>query len=185
MLFIRQVSFLLKKMADHRNVGRDALMNKFKELGIEDIVTVEHPEVFTVEEMMPYVKHEPGIHCKNLFLRDKKKKLYLFAGRHNLDVKLNELAKKVSASGGLRFADESVLIEKLGVRQGCVTVYALINDKNNDVKLVLDSALVEGGYPRVFFHPLTNAASTGIKPEDLVKFLDNINHKPLLITFDE
>jgi len=133
---------------------------------------------------MPHVKHEPGIHCKNLFLRDKKKRLWLFAGRHDLEVRLNELAKKVGASGGLRFADESVLVEKLGVRQGCVTVYALINDKKNDVKLILDSALIERAHPRIFFHPLTNAASTGISPEDLIKFLDAINHKPLLINLD-
>ena len=141
--------------------------------------------MFTVDEMMPYVKHEPGVHCKNLFLRDKKKKLWLFAGRHNLDVKLNDLAKKVSAPGGLRFADEAILLEKLGVRQGCVTAYALINDINNDVKFILDADVISGGHDRVFFHPMTNAASMGISPADFLRFLESINHKPIIVNVDE
>ena len=54
-------------------------------------------QVFTVEEMMAHLngKVTGGI-AKNLFLRDKKKKgLWLFSARHDLDVKLNDLSKKV------------------------------------------------------------------------------------------
>jgi len=32
-------------MAEEKHVDREGLLNKFKELGIENIVTVEHPEV--------------------------------------------------------------------------------------------------------------------------------------------
>ena len=136
--------------------------------------------------MMPHVKHLSGAHCKNLFLKDKKKKgLWLFSARHDLEVKLNELSKKVNAPGGLRFADESILFEKLGVKQGCVTAYALINDKNNDVQFICDEALISGGYERLFFHPLTNAASTGISPQDFQKFLEAVGHKPILVNMEE
>ena len=135
---------------------------------------------------MTHVKDVPGVHCKNLFLKDKKKKgLWLFSARHDLDVKLNELSKKVNAPGGLRFADESILFEKLGVKQGCVTAYALINDKNNDVKFICDDALINGGFERVFFHPMTNAASTGITPQDFQKFLDAVGHTPTLVKMEE
>ena len=136
--------------------------------------------------MMPYVKDVPGAVCKNLFMKDKKKKgLWLFTARHDLDVKLNELSKKVGAPGGLRFADESILLEKLGVKQGCVTPFALINDKNNDVKFILDEALVSGKYERINCHPLSNAATTGVTPEDFKKFLDAVNHPPILVNMDE
>ena len=141
-------------------------------------------QVFTVEEMMPYVQHLEGVHCKNLFLKDKKKKLWLLSTRHDAEVKLNDIAKKVGAPGGLRFADESILYEKLGVKQGCVTAYALINDMAGDVHFILDEALIKSDVTRVYFHPLTNAASTGISPQNLLKFVKATGHEPVLINLD-
>ncbi len=135
--------------------------------------------------MMPHVKDMPGAHVKNLFMKDKKKKgLWLFSARHDVDIKLNDLSKKVGAPGGLRFADEAILLEKLGVKQGCVTPFALINDKNNDVKFIIDEALVDGTFETLNCHPLTNAASTGIATKDFLKFLDAINHKPTVVKLD-
>ena len=134
---------------------------------------------------MPHVQHLSGAHCKNLFLRDKKKKLYLFSCRHDLEVKLNDLGKKISAPGGLRFADESILFEKLGVKQGCVTAFALINDKNKDVKFIVDDALIGDKHERIFFHPMSNAASTGIAPKDFLKFLESIGHEATPVNFEE
>ena len=54
--------------------------------------------MFTVETMMPHLEGKvSGGVCKNLFLKDKKKKgLWLFTARHDVDVKLNDLGKKVS-----------------------------------------------------------------------------------------
>lgn len=126
--------------------------------------------------MMPYLKDIEGACTKNLFLRDKKKKLWLFAAVHDKDVKLNELAKKVGAPGGLRFADEAILFEKLGVKQGCVTAFALINDKEGDVKFIIDDELINGKYAKIHFHPLSNAATTGISPQDFMKFVEATGH---------
>ncbi len=134
---------------------------------------------------MPHVKHEEGLHCKNLFMKDKKKKgLWLYSAPHDLDINLAVLSKKVGAPGGLRFADESILFEKLGVKQGCVTAYALINDKNNDVKFLCDDAIVNGGHSKVFFHPMVNTASTGISPQDFLKFLEAVGHTPIMVKHD-
>ena len=83
----------------------------------------------------------------------------------------------MSAPGGLRFADESVLYEKLGVRQGCVTAFALVNDRHSHVKFLVDEDLVNGKYETVFFHPLSNAASTGVSYTDFIKFLQATNHQ--------
>lgn len=142
-------------------------------------------QVFTVEEMMPHVGHLPGLHTKNLFLRDKKKKgLWLLSVRHDKDVNLNDLAKKISISGGLRLADEAILLEKLGVRQGCVTAFALINDVKNEVKFLVDSQLLNGNQERIYLHPLENSATTGISPSDFKKFLKAVGHDPTLVDFD-
>ena len=143
-------------------------------------------QVFTVEEMLPQVQDLPGAQCKNLFMKDKKKKgLWLLSARHDVEVNLGALSKKVSAPGGLRFADESILIEKLGVKQGCVTPFALINDKGNDVKFIVDEALIGDKFDFINFHLLTNAATTGISPKDFVKFVEATGHSIIPVNLDE
>ncbi|XP_020772694.2 prolyl-tRNA synthetase associated domain-containing protein 1 [Boleophthalmus pectinirostris] len=147
---------------------------------------VEHPPVFTVEEMMPHLQGVTGAVSKNLFLKDKKKKsLWLVSARHDRQVNLNDLAKKLGVgSGNLRFADEAVMVEKLKVGQGCATALSLLFDKDQSVKFVLDSDLVEGGHDMVYFHPMTNAASMGLKPDDLLLFLKETGHEPILHKFE-
>ncbi|XP_013401010.1 prolyl-tRNA synthetase associated domain-containing protein 1 [Lingula anatina] len=165
---------------------RGDLEAKFNELGITT-KTIEHQEVFTVEAMMsqPELQNLKGTAAKNLFLKDKKKKLWLCSAVHDRNIKLNELAKMVGAPGGLRLADEEILFDKLGVKQGCVTAFALINDTNNDVNFIVDEDLVNGKHEMIYFHPLSNAASTGITPSDFMKFLDDINHKPIKVKFED
>ncbi|KAE8600818.1 hypothetical protein XENTR_v10013419 [Xenopus tropicalis] len=163
---------------------RQELLAYLQELGIQP-VCVEHPEVFTVEEMMPHVQHLKGAHSKNLFLKDKKKKgFWLVTVLHDRQVNLNDLAKKLNVgSGNLRFADEASMLEKLKVGQGCATPLALFCDKG-DVKFVLDAQLLEGGHERVYFHPMTNAATLGITPEEFVTFLKKTGHDPVIVQFD-
>ncbi|XP_030052313.1 prolyl-tRNA synthetase associated domain-containing protein 1 [Microcaecilia unicolor] len=150
------------------------------------VVCVEHPEVFTVEEMMPHVEHLKGAHSKNLFLKDKKKKdFWLVTVLHNRQVNLGDLAKKLNVgSGNLRFADEAALLEKLHVAQGCVTPLALFCDKGS-VKFVLDSGFLEGGYEKVYFHPMTNSATMGLKPDDFLTFVKKTGHEPIIVKFDD
>ncbi|KAL4640821.1 prolyl-tRNA synthetase associated domain-containing protein 1-like [Arapaima gigas] len=164
---------------------RTKLEEYLKQLNIET-VCVEHPEVFTVEEMMPHVEHLSGVVTKNLFLKDKKKKgLWLVSTRHDRQVNLNDLAKKLGVgSGNLRFADESIMLEKLGVGQGCATALALFCDKEKSITFVLDNDLVNGGHERVYFHPMTNAATMGLKPEDFLKFVEVTGHEPILQSFE-
>ncbi|XP_004710271.1 prolyl-tRNA synthetase associated domain-containing protein 1 isoform X1 [Echinops telfairi] len=159
-----------------------------RRLGALDIHTevVEHPEVFTVEEMMPHIQHLKGAHSKNLFLKDKKKKGYwLVTVLHDRQVNLNDLAKELGVgSGNLRFADEAAMLEKLKVGQGCATPLALFCD-SGEVKFVLDSAFLEGGHKKVFFHPMTNSATMGLSPEDLLTFVKETGHDPIVIDFDK
>ncbi|CAL1578554.1 unnamed protein product [Knipowitschia caucasica] len=147
---------------------------------------VLHPQVFTVEEMMSHLQGVSGAVSKNLFLKDKKKKsLWLVSTRHDRQVNLNDLAKKLGVgSGNLRFADEAVMVEKLKVGQGCASALSLLFDRDQSVKFVLDRDLVEGGHQRVYFHPMTNSASMGLKPEDLLRFLEQTGHQPILHCFE-
>ncbi|XP_072907119.1 prolyl-tRNA synthetase associated domain-containing protein 1 isoform X3 [Hemitrygon akajei] len=167
------------------NEMRKELEDYLKGLNIETVCE-EHPEVFTVEAMMPYVQHLEGAHSKNLFLKDKKKKsLWLVTVLHNRQVNLNDLAKKLGVgSGNLRFADEGTMLEKLKVGQGCATPFALFCDKQGDIKFVLDSDFVNGEYERIYFHPMTNSATMGIKPADFLHFVKETGHEPTILNFD-
>ncbi|KAJ7341287.1 hypothetical protein JRQ81_005208 [Phrynocephalus forsythii] len=164
---------------------REALDARLRDLGIEGL-RVEHPEVFTVEEMMPYVQHLQGAHSKNLFLKDKKKKSYwLITVLHDRQINLNDLAKKLGVgSGNLRFADEGAMLEKLKVGQGCATPLALFCDQG-DVKFVLDAGFLEGGHKMLYFHPMTNAATMGLHPDDFLKFLKSTGHEPIIVHFNQ
>ncbi|XP_022110326.1 prolyl-tRNA synthetase associated domain-containing protein 1-like isoform X2 [Acanthaster planci] len=180
----RQGNLLVVIMAESGNHGgREELMAELKRLDIETEI-VEHPEVFTVEAMMPHLQDISGVVGKNLFLKDKKKGLWLLTARHNRVVNLAKLAKTVGAPGGLRLADESVLQEKLGVTQGCVTPFALFNDRGKEVKFLLDRDLTDKGHPRVNFHPMTNVATLGMAPDDFLKFVRETGHEPILVNFD-
>ena len=171
-------------MATGDHLDREGLIKKLEELSIAT-ETKEHPEVFTVEAMMEHVSDVQGFHTKNLFMKDKKKKgLWLLSARHNVDVKLNELSKQVGAPGGLRFADDKVLEEVLGVRSGCVTAFALVNDKERRVKFLLDKALLDEEKGPINFHPLSNSATTAISATDLKKFLESTGHEPILVDFN-
>ncbi|XP_019372228.1 PREDICTED: prolyl-tRNA synthetase associated domain-containing protein 1-like [Gavialis gangeticus] len=165
---------------------RGELEARLRTLGISPLC-VEHPEVFTVEELMQHVGHLGGGHSKNLFLRDKKKKgLWLVTALHDRQVNLNDLGKKLGlGSGTLRFADEKAMQEKLKVGQGCTTPLALFCDTGGGVRLVLDAGFLDGGYDRVYFHPMTNAATMGLTPEDFLRFVKSTGHDPLLIHFED
>ena len=163
-----------KKTAGKNKFGKTELFGFFDENGIV-YENIDHPEVFTVEAMMPYLTNVKGAVCKNLFLKDKKKNLYLLSAVHDKEIKLNDVAKTIGAKE-LRFADESVMLEKLGVTQGCVTAYALINDADKSVKFIVDKNIVNGSYPSVNFHPLVNTATTAVSCGDFNKFLTLTGH---------
>ena len=63
----------------------EELMNHLKNLGIEFSYT-EHVAVFTVAESEAIEKDIEGTHCRNLFLRDKKKNNYLLVLRNETEV---------------------------------------------------------------------------------------------------
>ena len=171
-------------MAANDHLDKEGLFKKFEELGIST-QTKEHPEVFTIEEMMPHMGDVQGIIAKNLFMRDKKKKaLWLLSARHDADVKLDALAKEVEAPRGLRLADDQILEEVLGVRAGCVTPFALVNDKERKVKFLIDKELFNEEKGPINFHPLSNSATTSISVPDLKKFLESTGHEPIIVEFD-
>jgi Ala-tRNA(Pro) deacylase len=71
----------------------------------------------------------------------------------------------------------------LGVLPGAVTPLAVINDTEARVAICLDRTLLLGG--KIHCHPLVNTMTTGLQPEDLIRFLKSIGHEPRLIDIPE
>jgi Ala-tRNA(Pro) deacylase len=159
----------------------DQILAHLDGLGIE-AETFAHPAVFTVEESLQHTAHLPGAHVKNLFLKDKKDKLWLVTCRHDLRVDLNALSRRLGAAR-FSFGRPELLKEVLGVEPGSVTPLALVNDTAGRVQPVLDEQLLE--HPQVNCHPLRNTASTAIGSTELVRFMRSCGHEPIISEIDE
>lgn len=155
----------------------DDLFARLQELGIAT-ETVWHAPVFTVEEAQAARGEMPGVHCKCLFLRDKKGTLWLVVAEENTRVDLKALAARIGA-GRFSFASPDRLMAHLGVEPGTVTPFALINDPGGTVRVALDAAMLAGG--ALHYHPLTNAATTRIAAADLLKFIRACGHEAEIV----
>jgi Ala-tRNA(Pro) deacylase len=142
--------------------------------------TVEHAPVFTVEEGAQIKAALPGGHTKNLFLKDAKGQLWLICALGDTRVDLKRTAPTIGAAK-LSFGSPERLFEALGVRPGSVTVFALINDRDGAVRLVLDQALLD--HERVNFHPLSNDATTTVSKAGLLAFLKALDRPFQVVDF--
>ena len=159
----------------------DDLLARLEAMGAET-VTHRHPPLFTVEESKQLRGSLPGGHCKSLFLRDKKRALWLVVVLEDRAVDLKRLRRILGASGSLSFGTPDLLMDVLGVTPGSVTPFALINDRAGRVSVVLDAAMLE--HDPLNYHPLTNEATTAISPSDLIRFIDECGHSPTVLDFD-
>ena len=149
----------------------------FDQLNIEHS-TVEHPPFFTVEEGRPWHDKIPGLHCKNLFIKDRKGGIWLVVMPAEKRADLGWIEKAVSAAR-FSFARPEVLQEVLELAPGSVTPFGLINDKVRRVRVILDQEMLDSEWMNV--HPLHNAASTTLRSADLVRFVRALGYEPTIL----
>lgn len=140
--------------------------------------TTEHPALHTVEESQTLRGQIPGGHAKNLFVKDKKSRLFLLTLGEDTPIDLKRVHERIGASGRVSFGSAELLEEVWGVRPGAVTPFGAINDRDGRVTVVLDQGLL--AHSRVNFHPLVNTRTTGLSPDGLLKFLRATRHEPIV-----
>lgn len=156
------------------------LINILKLLDISHVIH-RHAPIFTVAEGEPLKKSIPGLHCRNLFVRDRKERMFLVVAANETAVDLRRL-QEVLGCERLSFGSPERLWRTLGVRPGSVCPFALINDRvRREVTPVLDAFMMEA--PHVVYHPLDNAMSVGVSPADLLKFIAWCGHVPRTVDF--
>ncbi|MBD3253028.1 prolyl-tRNA synthetase associated domain-containing protein [Candidatus Pacearchaeota archaeon] len=138
--------------------------------------TFKHPPVYTCEQAEKYNKDIKGIHCKNLFMKNKKSNrffLVILPADEKLDIKKLEgqLAEKLS------FANNQDLIDKLKLKQGSVSPFSLIYNK--DIFLIIDDKIWNSEF--VSFHPNTNTETLEISGKDFQKYVKSLQNTFKLI----
>lgn len=159
----------------------DELFARLDALGIGHR-THRHPPVFTVAEAAALRGELPGGHCKTLFLKDKKAGLWLVVALEERMIDLKRLAVSLGAPR-FSFGSADLLYEVLGVRPGSVTPFALANDREQRVRVVLDKGML--ARDPLNYHPLENDRTTAIAPDDLLKFIGACGHAPLVVDLAE
>jgi len=149
-------------------------------LGV-DYLKFGHPAVYTCEEAERLCPKMPGQSIKNLFLMAKDGQKFLIVAPKDKMVDLKILAN-ILETKKLSFASSELLMEYLGVEPGAVTLLGLVNDRYKKVKLVMDREIVE---KPLQCHPLVNTTTLIIYPEGLKKFLDKIDHNPIIVDIKE
>jgi len=150
--------------------GQKELYTLFEELSIR-FEYHEHPPLSTIEEAKIHWKNYNSGRCKNIFFRNHKGNgHYLVILEHLRQLEIHDLEKRLK-QGKLTFASDQRLKKYLGLEQGSVSPFGLINDKEKHVHLFIDEKLNE--FDRLAFHPNVNTATLVISKTDFLKFLDH------------
>lgn len=157
----------------------ETLLSVLERLGIAYSLN-HHRAVFTVAESEAVDAQIPGTHCRNLFMRDKKKRNFLVVLQNATQVDIKKLPDLIGADK-LSFGSSERLWEYLGVRPGSVCPYSIINDKGNQVKIILDKSMMETDI--VNYHPLLNTMTIGVQPKDLIRFIEHCGHEAHIVDF--
>jgi Ala-tRNA(Pro) deacylase len=145
--------------------------------------TVSHPPLFTVEQSRELRGQIPGAHTKNLFLTDRKDRLFLVVVEESAEIDLKQLHRRIGASGRLSFGKPDLLRAVLGVEPGSVTPFAAMNDKEGRVSILIDTTLA--AQKELNCHPLVNTATTRLDTADLLRFLRATGHEPRILPISE
>ncbi len=142
--------------------------------------TIHHPPLRTVEDARRHREVDEGAYTKNLFVRNKKGKMWLLTLLEYRQIHLKQTAKQLGA-GNFSFASEQRLMKHLGIIPGAVSPLALINDSAGDVAFVLDRGILD--HKALHFHPLDNSMTTTITRDGFLRFLEITDHSPYVFDF--
>ena len=137
-----------------------------------------HKAIFSAQDGVDLLELISGVHCKNLFLKDKNNNFFLVSVLDYKRVDLKNLALKLNALR-FSFANPDELLRYLGVTPGSVTPYGLVHDTKKQVKFYLDQDIANAS--RVNFHPLINNQTVSMSNRDFLEFFKKIDHSPVVI----
>ena len=149
-------------------------------LGIE-YERVDHEEANTMEACLAIDEVlAPAVICKNLFLCNAQKtKFYLLMIREDKKFLTKDISKQIN-SARLSFGPAEYMEQFLDITPGSVSVLGLMNDKENNVTLLVDEDVLAAEY--FGCHPCINTSSLRLKTADVFgKFLEAVHHEYMVV----
>jgi len=158
----------------------EQLMKKLRELDIP-FDLYEHPAIFTVAEGDSLKGDIPGCHTRNMFLRTKKKQNFLVTLCAETLVDLKKLEELLGVKH-FSFGSPDRLMEILGVQPGSVTPLSVMNADPGSITIILEEKMMAADLAA--YHPLINTMTVTLTPQNLLKFMHHLGHKPQIINLD-
>ena len=118
--------------------------------------------------------------CKNLFLCNRQETdFYLLLIPGDKSFKTKYLSAQIGSSR-LSFAKPEYMERYLDITPGSVSVMGLMNDKDNEVQLLIDEDVLQQEY--FACHPCINTSSLRFRTADLVeKVIPAFGHEPVIV----
>ncbi len=141
---------------------------------------VDHEKAETMEVCLERASVLGTRICKNLFLCNRQETVfYLLAMPADKQFHTSVVSSQLGVAR-LHFADEKHMEQFLDIRPGSVSVMGLINDKENNVRLLIDRDILKQEY--FACHPCINTSSLKFRTSELFeKLLPATGHEPTLI----
>lgn len=137
-------------------------------LGV-DYELIRHDAFFTCDDVEKSGLDLPGLHVKNLFVRDTKaERYYLVILPWDVRLDIKAYQKVVGWSRRIAFCGEEELLRYLGVTTGACSLFCMLNDKEHAVTLVIGRDIATAApTEKINFHPNDNRATVTISVTDM------------------
>lgn len=118
--------------------------------------------------------------CKNLFLCNRQETVfYLLLMPADKQFRTSVVSAQLGVAR-LHFADENHMMKFLEIRPGSVSVMGLMNDRDHNVRLLVDRDILKQEY--FACHPCINTSSLKFKTSELFeKLLPAMGHEPTFV----
>ena len=140
-----------------------------------EYLRLDHEPTATIEDCHD-VDKQLGIHiCKNLFLCNTQKTNFYLLMMPGEKKFLTKVLSSQIGSARLSFAGAEYMDKFLSIEPGAVSIMGLMNDKEQNVRLLIDEDVLKEEY--IGCHPCVNTSSLKIKTADVLeKFLPYTGH---------
>ncbi len=145
---------------------------------------VDHGEAATIDKCLAVENVLGADIVKNLFLcNTQKTKFYMLIMPGGKVFKTKDLSKQIG-SARLSFGDAETMERLLGVTPGSMSIFGLLNDAENEVRLLVDRDVLESEY--IGFHPCKNTSTLKISTHDMFDvFVPHIKREPIFVELPE
>ncbi len=152
----------------HGRYAKEEILSLLNEQGITYHYQT-HGAVQTIDDVDSAGVIREGVVLKNLFLKDGKgKKHFLICVPETRHTDFKEIGEQIGAKK-LGLASAERLEKYLGVEQGCVSPFGILNDLEKTVTVIMDQTLEDDTIIGV--HPNDTTASVWLKYGDMKKVI--------------